>query len=116
LVILDEPTSSLPIAETEKLLDVIKGLRSEGISVIFISHRLHEVERVADRVVVLRDGMLAGTLPKSEINHDQMVKLMIGRMLKEREKAAEAGRAPGGVALSANAVRTAAYPDHPVSL
>lgn len=116
LVILDEPTSSLPIAETEKLLDVIKGLRAEGISVIFISHRLHEVERVADRVVVLRDGMLAGTLPKSEINHDQMVKLMIGRMLKEREKAAEAGRAPGGVALSASAVRTPAYPDHPVDL
>ncbi|AZO32611.1 MULTISPECIES: sugar ABC transporter ATP-binding protein [Mesorhizobium] len=116
LVILDEPTSSLPIAETEKLLDVIKGLRAEGISVIFISHRLHEVERVADRVVVLRDGMLAGTLPKSEINHDQMVKLMIGRMLKEREKAAEAGRAPGGVALSANAVRTSTYPDRPVSL
>lgn len=116
LVILDEPTSSLPIAETEKLLDVIKGLRAEGISVIFISHRLHEVERVADRVVVLRDGMLAGTLPKSEINHDQMVKLMIGRMLKEREKAAEAGRAPGGVALSASGVRTSAYPDHPVDL
>ncbi|RUW48167.1 sugar ABC transporter ATP-binding protein [Mesorhizobium sp. M1A.F.Ca.ET.072.01.1.1] len=116
LVILDEPTSSLPIAETEKLLDVIKGLRAEGISVIFISHRLHEVERVADRVVVLRDGMLAGTLPKSDINHDQMVKLMIGRMLKEREKAAEAGRAPGGVALSATAVRTSAYPDHPVDL
>lgn len=116
LVILDEPTSSLPIAETEKLLEVIKGLRAEGISVIFISHRLHEVERVADRVVVLRDGMLAGTLPKSEINHDQMVKLMIGRMLKEREKAAEAGRAPGGVALSANAVRTSTYPDRPVSL
>ena len=116
LVILDEPTSSLPIAETEKLLDVIKGLRTEGISVIFISHRLHEIERVADRVVVLRDGMLAGTLPKGEINHDQMVKLMIGRMLKQREKAAEAGRAPGGVALAADAVRTSTYPDRPVSL
>ena len=91
LVILDEPTSSLPLAETDKLLDVIKALKADGISVIFISHRLHEVERVADRVVVLRDGMLAGTLPKSDINHDQMVKLMIGRMLKEREKAAEVG-------------------------
>ncbi len=116
LVILDEPTSSLPLAETDKLLDVIKALKADGISVIFISHRLHEVERVADRVVVLRDGMLAGTLPKSAINHDQMVKLMIGRMLKEREKAAEAARAPGARALSAKAVRTRAYPDRPVDL
>src|SRR5438445_424685 len=62
LVILDEPTSSLPLAETDKLLDVIKALKADGISVIFISHRLHEVERVADRVVVLRDGMLTGIL------------------------------------------------------
>lgn len=116
LVILDEPTSSLPIAETDKLLGVIKALKADGISVIFISHRLHEVERVADRVVVLRDGMLAGTLPKSAINHDQMVKLMIGRMLKEREKASEAARAPGATALSAKAVRTPAYPARPVDL
>ncbi|ESW85558.1 D-ribose transporter ATP binding protein, partial [Mesorhizobium sp. LSJC269B00] len=116
LVILDEPTSSLPLAETDKLLDVIKALKADGISVIFISHRLHEVERVADRVVVLRDGMLAGTLPKSAINHDQMVKLMIGRMLKEREKASEAARAPGATALSAKAIRTPAYPARPVDL
>ncbi|RUY96617.1 sugar ABC transporter ATP-binding protein, partial [Mesorhizobium sp. M7A.F.Ca.CA.001.12.2.1] len=116
LVILDEPTSSLPLAETDKLLDVIKALKADGISVIFISHRLHEVERVADRVVVLRDGMLAGTLPKSDIGHDQMVKLMIGRMLKEREKASEAARAPGAVALAAKAIRTPAYPGRPVDL
>ena len=67
LVILDEPTSSLPLGETEKLLDVIASLRADGISVIFISHRLHEVQRVADRVVVLRDGTLAGTLAKEAI-------------------------------------------------
>ncbi|RUV48183.1 sugar ABC transporter ATP-binding protein [Mesorhizobium sp. M7A.F.Ca.MR.228.00.0.0] len=116
LVILDEPTSSLPLAETDKLLDVIKALKADGISVIFISHRLHEVERVADRVVVLRDGMLAGTLGKHDIGHDQMVKLMIGRMLKEREKASEAARAPGAVALAAKAIRTPAYPGRPVDL
>src|SRR5258706_1543392 len=84
LVILDEPTSSLPTAETERLLDVIAGLKAEGISVIFISHRLGEIERAADRVIVLRDGMLAGALDKTEISHDRMVKLMIGRELKER--------------------------------
>ena len=60
LVILDEPTSSLPIAETEKLLEVIAGLKADGISVIFISHRLHEVVEASDRVLVLRDGKLVG--------------------------------------------------------
>ena len=53
---MDEPTSSLTIAETERLLRVIAGLKADGVSVIFISHRLGEVERCADRVVVLRDG------------------------------------------------------------
>ncbi|MGO4611643.1 sugar ABC transporter ATP-binding protein, partial [Variovorax sp. 2RAF20] len=65
-------------------MSIIKSLKADGISVIFISHRLHEVERVADRVVVLRDGTLVGTLAKAEIGHDQMVKLMIGRVLAAR--------------------------------
>ncbi len=82
LVILDEPTSSLPIAETEKLLEVIAGLKAQGISVIFISHRLHEVVEASDRVVVLRDGNLVGTLEGDAINHDTMVRLMVGRELK----------------------------------
>ena len=56
LVIMDEPTSSLTAAETERLLEVIADLKADGVSVIFISHRLDEVERCADRVVVLRDG------------------------------------------------------------
>jgi ribose transport system ATP-binding protein len=114
LVILDEPTSSLPMAETEKLLEVIKLLKADGISVIFISHRLHEVERVADRVVVLRDGTLAGTLGKSAIGHDQMVKLMIGRVLATRTP--EPRRPPGAVALEAKSLRTGAYPTRPVDL
>jgi ribose transport system ATP-binding protein len=114
LVILDEPTSSLPVSETEKLLSVISGLKAEGISVIFISHRLHEVERVADRVIVLRDGTLAGVLPKNQIDHDQMVKLMIGRALTARN--AEPKRAPGKTALKITNLRSAAYPSHPVNL
>ncbi|MBB3234766.1 sugar ABC transporter ATP-binding protein [Phyllobacterium endophyticum] len=114
LVILDEPTSSLPTAETEKLLSVIRGLKADGISVIFISHRLHEVERVADRVIVLRDGMLAGTLTNDAINHDQMVKLMIGRALKARTSTSS--RDAGSVALSARGIRTTAYPHRTVDL
>ena len=114
LVILDEPTSSLPLSETAKLLEVIAGLKAQGIAVIFISHRLHEIAQAADRVVVLRDGTLAGTLDRSEIEHERMVKLMIGRDITAQ--ASVAGRAPGAVALSAVDVRTSTYPGQPVSL
>lgn len=113
LVILDEPTSSLPLAETEKLLEVIAGLKAAGIAVIFVSHRLHEVERAADRVIALRDGSLAGTLTKAEISHDRMVKLMIGRdlMIQASEVAVA-----GPVVLSLKSVQTTAYPGQPVDL
>jgi ribose transport system ATP-binding protein len=114
LVILDEPTSSLPLAETDKLLEVIAGLRAEGIAVIFISHRLHEIERACDRVLVLRDGVLVGELPKAEIDHDRMVKLMIGRDLKVAYAAPKLGK--GEVVLAASGIRTAAYPTRDVGL
>jgi ribose transport system ATP-binding protein len=114
LVILDEPTSSLPVTETERLLSVIAALKEEGISIIFISHRLHEIERIADRVIVLRDGALAGVLPRDEITHDRLVKLMIGRTLKARSN--DGARPPGDVVLSARGIRTSAYPEKQVDL
>jgi len=82
LVIMDEPTSSLTIAETERLLHVIASLKADGVGVIFISHRLGEVERCADRVVVLRDGSVAGELGRAQVGHAAMIRLMIGRELK----------------------------------
>ena len=60
LVILDEPTSSLPIAETNNLLKVIASLKQQGIAVIFVSHRLNEVVEACDRVIVLRDWKAGG--------------------------------------------------------
>ncbi len=114
LVIFDEPTSSLPMAETEKLLDVIAGLKSHGIAVIFISHRLHEIVASCDRVVVLRDGQLAGTLEREEINHDAMVRLMVGRDLKVVYSAPALPR--GAAVLSARGIRTEAYPHTEVDL
>jgi ribose transport system ATP-binding protein len=114
LVILDEPTSSLPPAETEKLLDIIAGLKAQGIAVIFISHRLTEVERAADRVVVLRDGQLIGTLDAHEIKHESMVRMMIGRDLKVQFVPP---RAPAGaVALSARGLRTGSHPGKTIDL
>ena len=114
LVILDEPTSSLPIAETEKVLEVMRRLKSQGISVFFISHRLNEVVAVCDRVVVLRDGKMVGTLDKGQINHDAMVKLMVGRDLRVAYTPPKAAK--GAVVLAAKDVRTSTYPHHPVSL
>ena len=79
VLIMDEPTSSLSSHETEQLFDVVKDLRANGVSVIYISHRLGEVKELADRVAVLRDGENVGELSREEINHDNMVRLMVGR-------------------------------------
>ncbi len=82
VIIMDEPTSSLTLTETERLLEVIGELRQSGVSVIYISHRLSEVMACADRVVVLRDGQRVGALDREQITHDAMIRLMIGRSLK----------------------------------
>ncbi len=82
LLIMDEPTSSLTLTETERLLEVVKDLRAQGVSIIYISHRLSEVTAIADRVVVLRDGRNAGMLGREEMTHDGIVKLMVGRELQ----------------------------------
>ena len=82
LVIMDEPTSSLTATETVRLLDVIRKLKAQGVSVIFITHRLAEVERIADRVVVLRDGRTVAELHGGDIQSASMIRYMIGRDLK----------------------------------
>ena len=86
ILIMDEPTSSLTLTETEMLLEVIKDLRASGVSIIYISHRLGEIKEIADRVVVLRDGRNAGNLTFGEINHDAIVKLMVGRDIERFSK------------------------------
>ena len=79
ILIMDEPTSSLSRSETKQLFKILKELRSQGVSIIYISHRLGEVKEVADRVMVLRDGVVSGHLGREEISHDNMVRLMVGR-------------------------------------
>jgi ribose transport system ATP-binding protein len=81
VLIMDEPSSSLTLTETARLLEVAKELRAQGVSIIYISHRLGEIQDLADRVVVLRDGHNAGALAGDEIKHDSIVKLMVGRDL-----------------------------------
>ncbi|OJF99915.1 D-ribose transporter ATP-binding protein [Rhizobium sp. 58] len=108
VVIMDEPTSSLTLAETRILMGVIADLKAEGIAVIYITHRLGEVVECADRVFGLRDGNVAGELGKAEINHDAMIRMMIGRDLKSLYT--PPARPVGDAILSLNAVRTAAKP------
>lgn len=83
LIIMDEPTSSLSAGEVERLYEVIDDLRRNGVAIVYISHRLGEVKRISDRVVVLRDGSNAGDLAKEEITHENMVRRMVGRDLSQ---------------------------------
>jgi ribose transport system ATP-binding protein len=83
VIIMDEPTSSLTQRETDRLFEVIGELKRGGVAVIYISHRLAEVKQIADRVVVLRDGKNSGELAQEQISHDAMVRLMVGRDLKQ---------------------------------
>ena len=114
VLIMDEPTSSLSQKETETLFEVVQDLRQQGISVIYITHRLSEVKVLADRVTVFRDGENAGDLSKEEINHDAMVRLMVGRDLSEfyDRKIHE----PGEVILELDKVRSPAHPHTEISL
>jgi ribose transport system ATP-binding protein len=114
LVIMDEPTSSLTIAETDRLMKVIADLKAHGVSVIFISHRLGEVERCADRVVVLRDGRMVGELGRGAIGHAAMIRLMIGRDLKSLYLPPAAP--PGTHALEVRELETRTWPGKRVSL
>ena len=108
ILIMDEPTSSLSQPETEQLFRVVKQLRAGGVSVIYISHRLSEVRELADRVTVLRDGENAGELAREEINHDRMVRLMVGRDLAQFYE--RKSHPTGDVMLEVRRLRTTAFP------
>ncbi len=81
VLIMDEPTASLAEEETKNLYQVIARLRASGVGIIYISHRLEELSVVADRVTVLRDGSYVGTQPMTEVDRNQLIRLMVGREL-----------------------------------
>lgn len=114
ILIMDEPTSSLSQQEATTLFGVVKELRRQGVSVIYISHRLAEVQELADRVVVLRDGQNAGELGREQITHDAMVRMMVGRDVSRFY--GHSSHAPGELALEVRNLRTPAHPQHAVSL
>ena len=79
ILILDEPTAVLAPPEVERLLDVVKGLSKRGVSVVYISHRLDEIFRIADQITVLKDGRTVGTYPVAEMDERRLIPLMVGR-------------------------------------
>jgi ribose transport system ATP-binding protein len=114
LVIMDEPTSSLTLAETDRLMRVIAGLKADGVSIIFITHRLNEAMQCADRAVVLRDGRMVGALARADLSPAAMIRLMIGRDLKSLYVPPAAP--PGEAVLDIVEAVTDTYPDRAVSL
>lgn len=79
ILVMDEPTTALSSRETDKLFKLIKKLKSEGLAIIYISHRMSEIYELADRVSVLRDGAYIGELERANLSSDSLVKMMVGR-------------------------------------
>lgn len=82
IVLMDEPTSSISQNDADRLMDIIRGLRDKGVAIIYISHRLHEIGGIADRITVLRDGELVGTVNNSDVTEKDLITMMVGRELK----------------------------------
>lgn len=83
VIIMDEPSAALSDVELKKLFDIIARLKRKGVTIIYISHMLEEVFEIADRVTVLKDGMLMGTHPIAELNKNQLVSMMVGRNIEQ---------------------------------
>ena len=96
LLVLDEPTAALTQPEVEELFKIMIDLRDKGIGMIYISHRMDEINRISDRVTVMRDGEYVGTVNTAEVTKDDIVKMMVGRVImgEQKQKSAVAEDAP----------------------
>lgn len=106
-LILDEPTSALEREEVENLFKLMHDLKSNGVSMVYISHRMHEVEEICDYVVVLRNGSTAGTVDlsdKNNVDYDEIVSLITGKRAVEANKRLSSERALGDVLLKAESI------------
>jgi len=112
LIVMDEPTSALSEAEVANLFEIVKRLRAEGISVIFVTHRLDEIFRICDRYTVLRDGRYVGAGAVAEANVDHIIRLMVGRDV-DLLYGARPAPTPGPIALEARGLTRRRDPRDP---
>ena len=98
-LVLDEPTASLPADEVERLFTALRRLRAQGVGMIYVSHRLDEIFRIADRVVVLRDGRVSGERTVAETTPDELVTLIVGGALLELHQKTAGAAGPVRVAV-----------------
>lgn len=97
ILVMDEPTTALSDRETDRLFEVVRQLRADGISIIYISHRMAENYDLSDRLTVFRDGGYVGELVRDEFNSERVIEMMVGRKLDDFYKGADTN--PGAVAL-----------------
>lgn len=101
LLVLDEPTASLPGADVERLFSAIRRLKERGVAILYVSHHLDEVFEIADEVTVLRDGKRVATVPTAELDHDKLIELMIGHRLERMTQIdRDYGGATGGLTVT----------------
>ncbi len=94
IIVMDEPTAALSRKEVDRLLNIVRDLKKQGIAIIYISHRLDEIFAVADRITVLRDGETAGHAKPADISKAELIELMVGRPLDEEFPSSESGIGP----------------------
>ena len=99
ILVMDEPSAALTNQEVYKLYDLVDELKSQGIGIIYVSHRLEEVEKLADRAVVMRDGAKVGELSRDELDRKKIIEMMVGRSMETEFPNRE--RSPGRVRLRA---------------
>ncbi|MBE6957421.1 MAG: sugar ABC transporter ATP-binding protein [Ruminococcaceae bacterium] len=105
LLVLDEPTAALTQPEVEELFKIMRELQEKGIGMIYISHRMDEINRISDRVTVMRDGEYVGTVNTAEVTKDDIVKMMVGRVIMGEQKAASNCPADAEVILEVRNLR-----------
>lgn len=94
VLILDEPTSSLSSAEANRLFDLVSRLRDQGVAILYISHRMSDIRRLADRIISLRDGVITGTFETEPLDYEGAVDAMLGRQISKSHVVVKAATAP----------------------
>jgi ribose transport system ATP-binding protein len=112
ILIFDEPTSSLTSTESEALFELIGKLQLQGVGIIYISHRLSEIQKLSDRVVVLRDGRNVAEFRREEIDAAKLVAAMVGRNLSSQFR--RVAHPPGKKVMEVKQLRTCSWPQHPL--